>query len=50
MHVPFLDVAAVICKSEHWGFKKAKEKTWDSESLRKEVLNKVLKKTLEARF
>jgi hypothetical protein len=19
------------CKSEHWGFKKAKERTWDSE-------------------
>jgi hypothetical protein len=26
------------CKPEHRGFKKAKERTWDSASLRKEVL------------
>jgi hypothetical protein len=26
------------CKSEHQGFKKAKERTWDSTSLRKESL------------
>jgi hypothetical protein len=28
----------------------SQEKTWDRASLRKEVLSKVLKKTLEARF
>jgi hypothetical protein len=33
MHMQFLGVAAVVCKSEHWGFKKAKERTWDSASL-----------------
>jgi predicted aminopeptidase len=48
------------CKSEHPGFKKAKEKTWDRVSLRKETLknrkedfrSEVLRnrKTLEARF
>jgi hypothetical protein len=41
---------AVVCKSEHQDFKKAKESAWDSASLRKEVLSKVLKKTLETRF
>jgi hypothetical protein len=35
----------VVCKSEHQGFKKAKEKTWDSVNLRKKVL-----KNSEARF
>jgi hypothetical protein len=34
----FLDVAAVVCKSEHPDFKKAKVRTWDSASLRKETL------------
>jgi hypothetical protein len=29
----FLDAAAVVCKSEHQDFKKAKEKAWDSTSL-----------------
>jgi hypothetical protein len=33
MHMQFLDMAAVVCKSEHPGFKKAKERTWDSASL-----------------
>jgi hypothetical protein len=27
-----------VCKSEHQDFKNAKEKTWDSASLRKETL------------
>jgi hypothetical protein len=34
------------CKSEHRDFKKAKEKTWDGASLRKETL----KNRKEARF
>jgi hypothetical protein len=32
MHMQFLGMAAVVCKSEHQGFKKAKER-WDSSSL-----------------
>jgi hypothetical protein len=47
-----LDTAAVVCKSEHLGFMKAKERTWASASLRKETLknkkkdfrSKILKK------
>jgi hypothetical protein len=42
-------VGTTVCKTEHLGFKKAKGRR-DSASLRKEVLSKVLKKTLEARF
>jgi hypothetical protein len=45
MHMQFLGMAVVVCKSDYQGFKKAKEKTWDSVSLRKEVL-----KNSEARF
>jgi hypothetical protein len=45
------------CKSEHQDFKKAKEKTWDSVSLRKETLknrkvdfrSKVLKKDFRSK-
>jgi hypothetical protein len=33
MLMQFLDAAAVVCKSEHQDFKKAKERTWDSASL-----------------
>jgi hypothetical protein len=32
MHMQFLGMAAVVCKSEHQGFKKAKER-WDTVSL-----------------
>jgi hypothetical protein len=42
----FLDVAAIVCKSERQDFKKVKEKTWDSASIRKETL----KNRKEARF
>jgi hypothetical protein len=40
----------IASKPEGQDFEKAKKKTWDRASLRKEVLSKVLKKTLEARF
>jgi hypothetical protein len=33
MQMQFLGVAVVVCKSEHQGLKKAKERTWDSTSL-----------------
>jgi hypothetical protein len=45
MHVQFLGTAVVVCKSEHQGFKKAKEKTWDSASLGAKTLREnMLKK------
>jgi hypothetical protein len=34
MLMQFLDMAAVVCKSNHQDFKKAKERTWGSASLR----------------
>jgi hypothetical protein len=44
------------CKSEHRGFKKAKERTWDSARLRKETLknrkefkSKVLRKDFRSK-
>jgi hypothetical protein len=36
----FLDAAAVVCKSEHWDFKKAKERMWDSASLGAKTLKR----------
>jgi hypothetical protein len=38
MHIQFLGVAVVVCKSEHQGFKKAKERTWDGTSLGAKIL------------
>jgi hypothetical protein len=35
---------AVVCKSEHQGFKKAKERTWDSTSLGAKTLSKIMLK------
>jgi hypothetical protein len=32
------------CKYEHWGFKKAKERAWDSASLRVKTLIEVMLK------
>jgi hypothetical protein len=37
----FLGVAAVVCNSEHQGFKKAKERTWDSASLGAKTLREI---------
>jgi hypothetical protein len=45
MLMQFLDVAAVFCMFEHWDFKKAKERTWDSASLRAKTLRES-KKTM----
>jgi hypothetical protein len=38
--------AAVVCKSEHRGFKKAKERTWDSASLGTKTLRDYAKEQL----
>jgi hypothetical protein len=35
---------AVVCKSEHRGFKKAKERAWDSASLRAKTLREIMLK------
>jgi hypothetical protein len=44
MHMQFLGVAVVVCKSEHLGFKKAKERTWDSASLGAKSLRDIMLK------
>jgi hypothetical protein len=38
----FSDAAAVVCKSEYRGFKKAKERTWDSANLRAKTLREIM--------
>jgi hypothetical protein len=40
----FLDMAAIVCKSEHQDFKKAKGRTWDSTSLRAKTLREIMLK------
>jgi hypothetical protein len=40
----FLDMDAVVCKSEHHGFKKAKERTWGSASLGAKTLEEIMLK------
>jgi hypothetical protein len=35
---------AVVCKSEHQGFKKAKQRTWDSANLRAKTLREIMLK------
>jgi hypothetical protein len=46
MHIQFLGMAVVVCKSEHQGIKKAKERIWKSASLRAKTLREnMLKKS-----
>jgi hypothetical protein len=40
----FLGAAVVGCKSEHRGFKKAKQRTWDSANLRAKTLRAIMLK------
>jgi hypothetical protein len=35
---------AVVCKSEHQGFEKAKERTWDSAGLGAKILGEIMLK------
>jgi hypothetical protein len=44
MYIQFLS-AAVVCKSENWGFKKAKER-WDSASLREDYAKEQLRENM----
>jgi hypothetical protein len=46
MHMQFLGIVVVLCKSEHQGFKKAKERTWDSASLGAKTLREYAKEKL----
>jgi hypothetical protein len=43
MLMQLLDMA-VVCKSEHRGFKKAKERTWDSASRGTKTLREIMLK------
>jgi hypothetical protein len=43
MHMQILGVA-VVCKSKHQGFKKAKKGTWDSASLEAKTLKEIMLK------
>jgi hypothetical protein len=44
MLMQFLDAAAVVGKSEPQDFKKAKERTWDSATLRAKTLTEIMLK------
>jgi hypothetical protein len=45
MHMQFLGMA-VVCKSEHQGIKKAKERTWKSAGLGAKTLREYAKEKL----
>jgi hypothetical protein len=40
----FLGMDVVVCKSEHQGFKKAKERIWDCASLGAKTLREIMLK------
>jgi hypothetical protein len=44
MHTQFVGAAVVVCKSEHRGCKKAKERTWHSASLGAKTLREIMLK------
>jgi hypothetical protein len=44
MPMQFLGTSVVFCRSEHQGFKKAKEKTWDNASLGAKTLREIMLK------
>jgi hypothetical protein len=44
MHMQFLGMAVVVCKSEHQGFKKAKERAWGSTCLGAKTLREIMLK------